>query len=299
MRKRKNTASNVGIAQNNDESAAVIESLDLINAGSLITSKDVVVITPNWVKKMLPETGVVVGNETLRTVIKFVKAQNPKRIVIATGSGGNQTLESMKEASFDQILKEEEIEFIDLNNGPFVKVELNHNNPRTTSINKLYEEMTFLISFTQLKVHEEATISGAIKNIALSWPPAEEHGFPKKNCGIHDRLHEFIVAMSEVIPIDLSILSANPVMVGTGPAKGIAKHTGLVIAGSDPLSVDTVGARLLGLKPQGVHYLFEAGNRGLGQTDILKINLNGISLIDAEKEFGQRVYGVPISVDAD
>lgn len=299
MRTRKRNSPDVAISQSNDESSAMMESLSLIHAGELVTDHDIVVITPNWVKKMLPETGVVVGNESLKTLIHFVKAQNPRRIVVAAGSGGDQTVNAMREGGFDDVLQKEGIEFIDLNNGPFLRINLNHSHPDSTNVNRLFEEMTCLISFTQLKTHEEATLSAAVKNIALSWPPASEHGFPKKNCGIHDNLHGFIVAMAQNIPIDLAIVSANPAMVGTGPAKGIPVHTGLVIAGTDPFSVDTVCARLMGYKPQGVHYLFEGGNNGLGETDILKMNLYGIPLIDAEKAFTQKVYGSPVSVDAD
>lgn len=299
MRTRKRNSPDVAISQSNDESLAIMESLNLIHAGDLVTDRDIVVITPNWVKKMLPETGVVVGNESLKTLIHFVKAQNPRRIVVAAGSGGDHTVSAMRAGEFDEVLQKEGVEFIDLNDGPFLRINLNHSRPDSTHVNRLFEEMTCLISFTQLKIHEEATVSGAVKNIALSWPPASEHGYPKKSCGIHDSLHGFIVAMAQSIPIDLAVVSANPVMVGTGPAKGIPVHTGLVIAGTDPFSVDTVGARLLGYKPQGVHYLFEGGNNGLGETDILKMNLYGIPLIDAEKAFSQKVYGSPVSVDAD
>ncbi len=37
-----------------------------------------------------------------------------------------------------------------------------------------------IISFTQLKQHEEATVTASIKNIAMGWLPAEIHGYPKK-----------------------------------------------------------------------------------------------------------------------
>jgi uncharacterized protein (DUF362 family) len=289
----------VAITHNEDESQAVLEGLELIEAKSMIKQDDVVVITPNWVKKMLPPSGVVVGNETLKTLLKYIKSCQPKRIVVASGSGGGDTKEVMKNGGFDEVLAEEGIEFIDLNEGPFITMELNHQRPHSTKLNRIFQEMTVLISFTQLKIHEEATISGAIKNIALSWPPSSEHGTPKKNTGIHDNLHDFIVAMAEVMPIDLSVVSANPVMVGTGPAKGIARHTGFVITGTDAVSVDTVGARFLGFKPQAVRYLFEAGRRGIGQNDILKMNLYGIPLIQAEKAFSQSVYGCEASVDAD
>lgn len=299
MRERKRSASDVAIVLNEDESQAVLEGLRLINARPLIQKDDVVVITPNWVQKKHPDSGVVVGHETLRTVIRFVKAQNPKRVVVATGSGGGNTREVMSHADFDQVIGEEKVEFVDLNEGPFVRVELGHQKPSATDLNSLFQEMTCLISFTQLKMHEEATVSGTIKNMALSWPPSKEHGTPKKKTGIHEDLHGFIVAMAEKITIDLSILSAQPAMIGTGPGKGLARHTGLVVIGTDPVSVDTLGARLLGLKPQGVRYLYEAGKKGLGETDILRMNLYGLPLIEAEKEFSQRVYGASVSVDAD
>ena len=77
-----------------------------------------------------------------------------------------------------------------------------------------------VISFTQLKVHSEATASMSIKNIALGWPPAEEHGFPKKRLGIQEDLHSFIFAMGEKIPIDLAIISTDKAMIGVGPSGG-------------------------------------------------------------------------------
>ncbi len=299
MRNRKRGASDVAITLNEDESQAVLEGLALIRAQELIQHDDVVVITPNWVQKKLPQSGIVVGNETLKTLISFIKSCQPKRIVVASGSGGGNTREVMINGGFNEVIESEGVEFIDLNEGPFLSMELNHHQPHSTQLNTLFKELTVLVSFTQLKMHEEATISGAIKNIALSWPPSSQHGTPKKNTGIHDNLHEFIVAMAEVLPIDLSLVSANPAMVGTGPAKGIPKHTGLVIAGTDAVSVDTIGARFLGFKPQGVRYLFEAGRKGLGENDILRMNLSGIPLIQAQKVFTQKVYGSEASVDAD
>jgi hypothetical protein len=54
-------------------------------------------------------------------------------------------------------------------------------------------------SYAQLKMHNEATVTASIKNIALGWPPTEEHGHLKKNLGIHNNLHGFIRAMAEKV----------------------------------------------------------------------------------------------------
>jgi uncharacterized protein (DUF362 family) len=287
----------VAITRNDNEASAIKEAIDLLQVTSAINSNDVVVITPNWVKNQNPDSATVVGPGSLKQIIMLIKEKKPKRLVVATGSADGETKDIMDQVGFGKIIEDEGIEFIDLNHGPFTRINLNHTIVTSTNINKLLQEVTVLISFTQLKYHEEATMSAAIKNIALGWPPAEEHGHPKKDCGIHRELHGFISAMAEQIPIDLSIVSASPAMIGTGPSKGIARHTGLVIAGCDPVSTDTVAARLLGFRPQAIRYLFECSNKKVGESDIEKINLIGIPLVEAENIFSKAAYGDGLAVD--
>ena len=297
MRQRKWNNSNVAITHNSDEAAAIKQAIELLKITESINSSDVVVITPNWVNKKQPDSATVVGPESLRQIIRTVKDRNPKRIVVATGTADGETKDVMDSVGFGKVISDEGAEFIDLNHGPFVRINLNHPIVTATNLNKLFEEVTVLISFTQLKQHEEATMSAAIKNIALGWPPADEHGQPKKNLGIHTELHGFISAMAQQVPIDLSIISASPAMIGTGPSKGIARHTGLVVAGCDPVAADTVGARLLGFKPQAVRYLFECGNKKIGESVIENINIAGIPLVEAENIFSQAAYGDGLAMD--
>ncbi len=297
MRQRRWQNSNVAITHNNDEAAAIKQALDLLQITSAVNSNDVVVITPNWVNKRQPDSAVVVGPESLRQIIRLFKDKNPKRIVVATGTADGETKAVMDAVGFGKVISEEGVEFVDLNHGPFIRINLNHPVVPATNLNRLFEELTILVSFTQLKQHEEATMSAAIKNIALGWPPTDEHGQPKKQLGIHTELHGFIRAMAEQIPIDLSIISASPAMIGTGPSKGIARHTGLVVAGCDPVSADMVAARLLGFKPQAIRYLFECSNSKVGESVIEKINILGIPLVEAENIFSQAAYGDGLSVD--
>ena len=296
QQRRRNTA-DIGIAKNNNEGLAIAESLNLIQADNLINKNDVVVITPNWVQFNDPVTGDIVGPESLREVIQFAKKNSPRRIIVATGSADKSTIDIMKTVGYEKIIKEEQIEFVDLNHGPFTRIQLNHKVPNATNLNKLYEEMTFLISFTQLKMHEVATMSASIKNIAMGWPPTEEHGHPKKDLGIHDDIHGFIRAMAEKMKIDLSIVSANPAMVGTGPHNGVARHTGIVISGTDPVAVDTIAARFLGFKAEAIRYLWDLKNLNIGVGEVEEMNIRGIPLATAEKAFSKVVYGQEFSVD--
>lgn len=237
------------------------------------------------------------GQETLRKLIRLIKEKNPRKITVAAGSGGASTMQVYKEYGYNRIIEDEGVEFVDLNSGEFSEINLKHDIVRSTKINKLIHETDLLVSFTQLKFHEEATVSASIKNMALSWPPADVHGYPKKSLGIHEDLHGFIWAIAEEIPIDLAVVSLNPAMIGTGPSKGVSVHAGMVIAGLDAVAVDTVCARLLGFRPQAVNYLFRLIKSGVGQGNMDNIDVKGMTLIEAEKYFSKLAYGKEFSID--
>lgn len=297
MRKRKIECSIVGIGKGPDEKQAIRTSLSYLPMESLVTENDVVAITCNLVNTNPPDTASVIGPESLRGLIQYFKERNAKRIVVCGGSGSSNTKEVLKSSSYDKIIEEEKAEFADINFGPFTNLYLGGNLVKETKINCLIDEATVIVSFTQLKIHEEATMSGAIKNIALSWPPAEVHGYPKKNLGIHDDLHDFIFRMAREIPIDLSIVSLNPAMVGTGPSNGAPVRFNTVLASLDPVAIDTIGARILGFRPQAVNYLFKCIKEGIGEGNIENISVKGDTLVNLEKQFSLLAYKKSFSID--
>lgn len=298
MRERKIKEPIVCVVKKEDEQNSLNEALNMLPVNQIIQEGNVVVITPNWVNSHPPETGTVVGQNTLRTLIQYVKGFHPGEIIVATGSGGEETTKVFQKVGYDKIIQEEGVTFVDLNYGPYTDLELGHEIIKTTKINQLIDKMDVLISFTQLKHHEEATVSASIKNMALGWPPAEIHGFPKKQLGIHEDLHGFITAMAKKIPIDIAIVSADKGMIGTGPSGGKAVDTkGLVIVSTDAVAADAIGARLLGFLPQAVQYIYALYKEKIGEADPAKMNLKGLTLEDAENIFSQAAYGQDIVLD--
>ena len=282
----------VAITKALTEGKSLEKALDLLPIDKIIQKGDKVIITPNWVKDKSAKDGVVVGPKTLQRLIQYVKTKEPSTIYIATGSGGVETTEVMTSVGYDKVIKEEDVEFIDMNYGPFTELKLDHDIIKTTPINKIVDEADVIISFTQLKYHEEATVTASIKNIAMGYPPASVHGFPKKQTGIHEDLHGFIRSFAKNVPIDLAIISLDKAMIGTGPIFGQAVDTpGLIIAGTDPVAADSVGARLLGFLPQGVAYLYGLYKDGLGEANPMNMTIKGLDLIEAEKIFSKAAYG--------
>jgi uncharacterized protein (DUF362 family) len=300
MRERKINRPIVSIMKSKNEQQSIVAALELLPIKDILKEGSTVVITPNWVNAADPSTGTIVGPESLRQLIRYTKGYNPGKIIVATGSGGEKTSDIFHKIGYDNIIREEAVEFVDVNFGPFIDLPLEHDVIPLTKINKLLEELDVLISFAQLKQHEEATITATIKNIALGWPPAEVHGYPKKSLGIHEDLHGFITAMAKKIPIDIAIISVDKAMIGTGPSGGVTVDTeGLVIASTDAVAADTIGARLLGFLPQGIHYLYDLYKANVGEADPKNMDIRGLSLEEAERIFSKAAYGQEVILDKD
>lgn len=294
-RTRRVTESAIAITRNPLEGEAIREALDLLPAA--VGPGDTVVVTPNWVNDNKPSTGTVVGPESLRQLLRWLQERRPRRLVVACGSAHGNTPEIMAKTGYARVVAEEGAEFVDLNRGPYVVVELAHDLVPATPLNRLAVENDVLISYTQIKHHREATVSCGIKNIALSWPPTEFHGTPKMELGIHRDLHGFVTAMAKALPIDLTILSTDKAMVGTGPSEGRPVDGDFVVAGTDPVATDVIGARLLGFLPQAVHYLYRLAIEGVGVGDVRKMRMLGVPLHEAEAEFSERAYGQRFTLD--
>ena len=282
----------VAITKGMTEGQSLEKALDMLPIDEIIKKGDKVIISPNGVKDKKAKDGVVSGPKTLKKLIEYIKKREPSEIYIAFGSGGTDSQKVLKSAGFDKIIEEEKVEFVDMNYGPFFELELDGPILKSTPVNKVVEDADVIISFTQLKYHEEATVTASIKNICLGYPPASVHGFPKKNTGIHDDLHGFIRSFAKKLPIDLAIISMDKAMIGTGPIFGKAVDTpGLIIAGTDPVAADCIGARLLGFLPQAVNYLYMLYKDGLGEAEPQNMTIKGLDVVEAEKLFSKCAYG--------
>jgi uncharacterized protein (DUF362 family) len=103
--------------------------------------------------------------------------------------------------------------------------------------------------------------------------------------------------MAKRFHIDLPITVGDPAMIGTGPLGGHAVETGLVIASTDALAADVVGARLLGFRPQAVRDLWEAARLGVRESDVAKMQFPALSLREAIGAFTEAAYGTKLDFE--
>lgn len=224
-----------------------------------------VAVKPNDTWASVSDKTGVTQPDTLRAVLRFVQQYEPRELIVTGGAVAAETDEVFRIADLMDVVTQEEATFFD-HNRPFVSVDLPYapehdvrGPQRSVMVNPRVLDYETVIAVNQLKLHDTATVTLALKNIAMSFPAADYYGHPRstqrhKNAFFAD-MHSFIAAMGKRFPIHLAITVGHPAMISTGPLGGHAVETGLVIASTDALVADVVGARLLGFDPQAVRHL--------------------------------------------
>ena len=273
---------------------AIFDALGTLDLGDLFTNR-LVAIKPNDTAATPDNISGVTHADTLQAVIRFVKQFNPRHIVVSGGAGASITADVFRYTGMMDVIQREGVEFFDHNHAPFQEITLESGPQRQVMVNPRILEYETVVSLAQLKLHETATVTLSMKNIAMSFPAADYYGHPRASGEVHQNdffgdMQEFIVAMMKRFPPSLGIIVGHPAMVGTGPLGGILVETGLVIASRDFVAADAAGAELFGFNMQAVRHIFDAHRAGLGEGRVSGMTFPLMSLSDAIEAFTRAVY---------
>ena len=291
----------VAITHDDNIDTAIHDALEHLDCEELVRGK-IVAIHPNDTWASAEDKTAVTQPDTLRATLRYLIQFEPKDLIVTGGSGAGETDEIFRVAGLMEVVEEAGATFFDHNHAPFTEVKLDYGHDKEVEgpqksviVNPQVLEYETLIALNQLKVHETATVTLALKNIAMSFPAADYYGHPrgseKRKHHFFDDMHSFIAAMAKRFPIHLAITAGHPAMVGYGPIGGRAIETGLVIASTDPLAADAVGAQLLGFEVQGVRHLWEAARLGVGEHEFERMRFPVLDLVSAFSLFSKVAYG--------
>jgi uncharacterized protein (DUF362 family) len=280
---------------------AIGDALARIDLESLVRGR-LVAVKPNDTWASADDRSGVTQPDTLRAVLRALKQHGPRALVVTGGAGAAQTEDVFRVAGLMDVVEQEGVEFFDHNRPPFVSVDLPYapdqdvaGPQQAVMVNPRVLEYEMLVALNQLKLHETATVTLALKNIAMSFPAADYYGHPRASRAHEHRffedMHSFIAAMAKRFPIALAITVGHPAMIGTGPLGGHTVETGIVIASTDPRAADRAGARLLGFNLQGVRHLWEAARLGVGDADLDRASFPVMSIREAIEAFTAAAYG--------
>lgn len=185
---------------------------------------------------------------------------------------------NFKESGFYEMGRRYDVPITDFDEDKYVKTSLERAQlHKTLLVPRLIREADFKVWMPKLKYHICCEITNALKlNIGCL--------LHKERMLYHDdRLNDKIVDLLEIGYPDMVITDA--ITIGHG-FESCAKpfHLGLMMISNDPIASDIVAAQILGYRPEQVHHLRKASERGYGsiEPDSVKI-LGDITIPELRK----------------
>ena len=270
-----------------DVEAAVREAVRLAGGfDELIRSNSRVLIKPNQGKPMPRHSGCVTDGDVVEAVTKLVLERNPASVVIGDGAiagwdlPGFSTQEAFDASGVTQAARKLGVELRNLNADASEEVKVpNALVMDTIRIAKTAIESDVIISVPVLKAATRTYASLSLKNMKGVMPGAEKRKSHRLG------LDMAIVDLCTVVRPSYAIIDATVGTEGMGQYPDDARDMGLIIAGSDALYVDIVGASLMTIDPSKIMHLQYMGEREGKRAALDAIDLAGEPLEDHRQVF--------------
>jgi len=138
-----------------------------------------------------------------------------------------------------------------------------------------------IVSLAKMKTHHWAGATLSMKNF-FGIVPGSVYGWPK------NQLHQIgidrsIAELHRVLPRSFAIVDGIVGMEGNGPIQGDPKSVGVLVMGSDLISVDATCCRIMGIDPERVEYIRITAERGHAHPG--RIDQRGESIQSVQTKF--------------
>ena len=269
-----------------DIEAAVRKAIDL--AGGLkkiITADSQVLVKPNLCWPGPSGTGSTTDCRVTEAVTKIVLELGPKSVIIGEGSSAgwdfdssHSTEEAFRVSGTADVARRLGVELRNLNRDSFEEVTLNDayvmNKVR---IARTAFESDVIISVPVLKTHLRTLVTLSLKNMKGVMPGAEKRKTHRLG------LDKAIADLNSVVKPSYVVVDALAGMQGLWEYPQDRFELGLIMAGADPVAVDTVGTCLMGFEPaQVMHLQYFAARQGT-KADLSQVAVVGES-VEANKQ---------------
>ena len=247
-------------------------------AAGILDGRSRVLLKPNVLRAALPSDAVTTHPEVIRAVAReFLDAG--AAVTIGDGPGGDPgpAMPAFEKCGIAEVCRDLGVPLANFQERGSSEVALPYSVARKVNIAQPVIEAELIINLPKLKTHTLTQITCAIKNL-YGYIPGFLKGTLHTLAPRVDDLAEILCALWELFPPAFTILDAIVGMEGQGPSGGAPRAIGRVIAGTDPLAIDTVCAHAMGFEVRDVVLLQVALRHALGVGDLGAIEISGDTL---------------------
>ena len=272
---------------NSNIEAAVEKVLGLIGGiKSYVKPGDRVLLKINLLTGDVPEKAVTTHPAIVRAMIHQVKAKGGiPQVGDCSGHEGapnpKRYFASCRSSGIMQVCEEEDTEILHLS---AESVDVKNASGRIFKIFTLSKQVLqadVLISLPKLKTHGLTLFTGGVKNnfgCVTGLNKAKMH----LRAQDPETFSQMLVDLLGIVRPDLTVMDAVVGMEGNGPSNGSPKKINAILASKDPVALDAVACKIVGIEPFMVPSTRLAHEQGIGLGNISSINVLGENLTDMQ-----------------
>ncbi len=247
----------------------------------IIKGSSKVLIKPNLGKPAPSGSGILTNAQVTEAVTKMVLEMGPKSVIIGDGAiagydfAGFSTKEVFETSGMMEVAGRLGVELRNLNTDRFAEVTISDPHVmEKVKIAKTALESDVIISVPVLKSHIRTHVTLSLKNMKGVMPGAEKR--KSHRLGLDLAIADLISAVRP----HYAVIDATFGMEGLWQYPQDTRELGIVIAGRDPLAVDTVGTSVMGIDTSQVMHLQYIAKREGTTVNLDQIEIVGEPLKD-------------------
>jgi uncharacterized protein (DUF362 family) len=288
---------------------AVEEAIDLLGGiGAVTLGKQKIMLKPNLVSDNPRST---TNPEVIRALATIMQSAG-KQVSIGEGSAAcsnfnildgvvyrtkkREILDGMQQYIFDvlgysEIARSLGISLVNLHTGDMVAVDVPDGFVfDTISLHRSLTDIDMLCSVPMMKTHTLGGVTLGMKNLFGTYPGTT---YGSVRSLVHDQAAGIersgvagaVIDIVRANKLGLVVIDASMAMEGNGPESGDLVKMDLIIAGTNPLATDMVGAKIMGFDPSAIPSFQWANNAGMQPQQLTQIEIRGESIASVQRNF--------------
>ncbi|MEM2788103.1 MAG: DUF362 domain-containing protein, partial [Candidatus Bathyarchaeia archaeon] len=222
---------------------------------------------------------IITDPRLLEAVLSIVKEKSDRITVVESDNNSGTAERRLERSGVMEVIERCGVEFVNLSRDECEEHEVAG---FKMHIPKTVLEADFLINLPKIK-----TCSVANTVISISMKNMFGVISDRRKTVFHEKLLDILLYVNRIVRQDLIIVDGIIGMEGLGPVWGKPVNLNIIVSGLNPVTVDAVCCRIIGINPYSVSLLWRAYKMGMGEIDPKRIEVLGERIEDVERSFSR------------
>lgn len=252
------------------------EAIEMLGGFSVV-DEDFIIIKPNLCDFRPSWEGGTTDPKIVEAFIKLIQENaNPRIAIVESDHAVASADQEFQRMGYKDLAESLGVELVNLSKDKRYDVALDGYFFETLEVPETLLKATKIVSIAKLKTHAQQKITCNMKNLFGFLPR-------KSKAKYHIFMNEVLADLSGFYKPSLCIIDGIVGMEGFGPSDGDKKELGLIICGKNPVSSDSVAAKIMGFDPNRIPNLKFAEKAKIGS--IKDVDIDSDISIDSIERF--------------